>query len=55
VVFTIYLFSYRQHGKINGGIQSYWVVSFVELNRLVLHRLPLNILFLKLDPFILWL
>ena len=29
------------------------VVSFVELNRLVLHSLPLNILFLKLDPFML--
>lgn len=55
VVFTIYLFRYRQHGRINGGIQSYWVVSFVELNRLVLHGLPLNILFLKLDPFMLWL
>nr|QIT06465.1 NADH dehydrogenase subunit 4 [Mesaphorura yosii] len=55
VVFTIYLFSYSQHGKMNGGVQSYWVVSFVELNSLVLHSLPLNVLFLKLDPFMLWL
>jgi len=54
-VFRIFLFSYSQHGKIGRGVRSYYGPKLVELSRLVCHVVPLNLIFLKFELFILWL
>jgi len=55
VVFTIFLFRYSQHGKLGGFSVGSWGVYLVELNRLVMHVIPLNFLFVKFDIFFMWL
>nr|YP_009328103.1 NADH dehydrogenase subunit 4 [Trigonidium sjostedti]APD14950.1 NADH dehydrogenase subunit 4 [Trigonidium sjostedti] len=52
--YTIYLFSYTQHGKFYSGL--YNMVSGVnrEYLLLFLHWVPLNILVLKMDYLIIW-
>nr|YP_009330288.1 NADH dehydrogenase subunit 4 [Orchesella cincta]ANJ04205.1 NADH dehydrogenase subunit 4 [Orchesella cincta] len=51
-VFTLFLFSYSQHGKINFGGYSYYNVNSREYMLLVLHLIPVNFLVLKSDYFL---
>jgi NADH-ubiquinone oxidoreductase chain 4 len=54
VVFTIFLFSYSQHGKILFYSKTYWNLYLVELQCLVLHVGPLNFLVGKYEVFRAW-
>lgn len=51
-VFTLFLFSYSQHGKIYYGGFSIIKVNFREYHLLLLHIIPVNFLILKIDYFI---
>lgn len=51
-VFTLFLFSYSQHGKFYGGIFSFSFSSFLENHLIVIHLLPLNLAFLKFEFFL---
>nr|UZH35969.1 NADH dehydrogenase subunit 4 [Xizicus fascipes] len=53
--YTLYLYSYSQHGMIYSGIYSCSTGYLREYLLLMLHWLPLNILVLKGDLCILWL
>ena len=53
VVFTIFLFMYRQHGRVNHSLRGYWGIYLVELNGLIIHLFPLNVIVLKFDIFLL--
>lgn len=53
--YTLYLFAYRQHGKIFSGAYSFRGGSVREFLLLFLHWFPLNLLILKGDMCILWL
>nr|YP_009024075.1 NADH dehydrogenase subunit 4 [Mekongiella kingdoni]ADZ56308.1 NADH dehydrogenase subunit 4 [Mekongiella kingdoni] len=46
-VYTLYMYSYSQHGKNYSGFYSYSLGYFREYHLLVLHWLPLNLLFLS--------
>nr|ALO77182.1 NADH deshydrogenase subunit 4 [Carpelimus sp. CAR01] len=52
--YSLYLYSYSQHGKYYSGIYSFTAGSIREYLLLLLHWLPLNLLFLKGDLFV-WL
>lgn len=53
--YTLYLYSYSQHGKIYSGVYA-CVRGYVrEYLLLFLHWVPLNLLILKSEPFLLWL
>jgi NADH-ubiquinone oxidoreductase chain 4 len=54
VVFTIFLFSYRQHGKLGSFYVGSWGTNLVEFNTISLHVIPLNFLVIKFDIFLLW-
>nr|AND96559.1 NADH deshydrogenase subunit 4 [Tiniocellus spinipes] len=54
-VYSLYLYSYTQHGKLNSGYYSFYMISIREYLLLMLHWLPLNILILKSEYFCLWL
>nr|YP_009754269.1 NADH dehydrogenase subunit 4 [Anterastes babadaghi]QGL09064.1 NADH dehydrogenase subunit 4 [Anterastes babadaghi] len=54
-VYTLYLYSYSQHGMLYSGIYSCSSGYSREFILLLLHWLPLNILVLKGDMCILWL
>jgi len=54
-VFTIFLFSFSQHGKINYSKKGFWGVVPIEYHRLIMHVLPLNFLIFKFDVFFIWL
>nr|ALO71106.1 NADH deshydrogenase subunit 4 [Pselaphinae sp. 10 EF-2015] len=47
--YSLYLFSYSQHGKINFSIYSFKMIEIREFLLLLLHWLPLNMLILKSD------
>nr|YP_006575960.1 NADH dehydrogenase subunit 4 [Aporia crataegi]AER26672.1 NADH dehydrogenase subunit 4 [Aporia crataegi]QWT29603.1 NADH dehydrogenase subunit 4 [Aporia crataegi] len=47
--YSLYLFSYSQHGVYNMGLYSFYVGVSREYLLLFLHWLPLNIIFLKFD------
>nr|YP_009347409.1 NADH dehydrogenase subunit 4 [Aporia martineti]APU93517.1 NADH dehydrogenase subunit 4 [Aporia martineti] len=47
--YSLYLFSYSQHGKYNMGLYSFYTGVSREYLLLFLHWLPLNIIFLKFD------
>nr|YP_009347396.1 NADH dehydrogenase subunit 4 [Aporia hippia]APU93504.1 NADH dehydrogenase subunit 4 [Aporia hippia] len=47
--YSLYLFSYSQHGEYNMGLYSFYVGVSREYLLLFLHWLPLNIIFLKFD------
>nr|YP_010557160.1 NADH dehydrogenase subunit 4 [Aporia hastata]UYX58343.1 NADH dehydrogenase subunit 4 [Aporia hastata] len=49
VGYSLYLFSYSQHGDYNMGLYSFYVGVSREYLLLFLHWLPLNIIFLKFD------
>nr|WGL40287.1 NADH dehydrogenase subunit 4 [Parasarpa zayla] len=52
--YSLYLYSYTQHGKYNLGIYSFFVGTSREYLVLVLHWLPLNILIMKIDYSMIW-
>nr|QTZ19002.1 NADH dehydrogenase subunit 4 [Manota sp. WQY001] len=52
--YTLYLYSYSQHGKLSLILYSYYSGSEREFLILFLHWLPLNLLILKSDYFLLW-
>nr|WNH42435.1 NADH dehydrogenase subunit 4 [Neoperla socia] len=53
--YTLYLYSYSQHGKVYSGIYSCSVGYSREYMVLFLHWVPLNLLILKSEPCVLWL
>lgn len=53
--YTLYLYAYRQHGKIFSGAYSFSGGSVREFLLLFLHWFPLNLLILRGDICILWL
>nr|UFR82885.1 NADH dehydrogenase subunit 4 [Mecynorhina polyphemus] len=52
--FSLYLYSYSQHGMFYSGSYAYWNGSIREYLLLFLHWLPLNILILKSEYLIMW-
>ncbi|YP_011102173.1 NADH dehydrogenase subunit 4 (mitochondrion) [Maniola hyperantus] len=52
--YSLYLYSYTQHGKYNIGIYSFYTGVSREYLMLMLHWLPLNILVMKIDYSMLW-
>nr|YP_009352145.1 NADH dehydrogenase subunit 4 [Limenitis sydyi]AQX44307.1 NADH dehydrogenase subunit 4 [Limenitis sydyi] len=52
--YSLYLYSYTQHGKYNMGIYSFYTGTSREYLLLLLHWLPLNILILKIDYTMIW-
>nr|AND96689.1 NADH deshydrogenase subunit 4 [Phalops smaragdinus] len=53
-VYSLYLYSYTQHGKLFSGLYSFSNGYVREYLLLMLHWLPLNILILKSEYFCLW-
>nr|YP_010400381.1 NADH dehydrogenase subunit 4 [Protomiltogramma cincta]UQS76080.1 NADH dehydrogenase subunit 4 [Protomiltogramma cincta] len=53
--YTLYLYSYSQHGKIFSGIYSFSGGNIREFLLLFLHWFPLNLLILNSDMCMLWL
>nr|ALO70753.1 NADH deshydrogenase subunit 4 [Neophonus bruchi] len=53
-VYSLYLFSYTQHGKMYLGVYSFCNGYIREFLLLLLHWLPLNLLILKGEYFMLW-
>nr|YP_007026350.1 NADH dehydrogenase subunit 4 [Rutilia goerlingiana]AFV08631.1 NADH dehydrogenase subunit 4 [Rutilia goerlingiana] len=53
--YTLYLYSYSQHGKISSMIYAFSGGSIREFLLLFLHWFPLNLLILKSDSCFLWL
>nr|WIL10258.1 NADH dehydrogenase subunit 4 [Papilio paris] len=52
--YSLYLYSYVQHGKYNMSIYSFYTGVSREYLMLMLHWLPLNLLILKIDFFMIW-
>nr|YP_004935392.1 NADH dehydrogenase subunit 4 [Fabriciana nerippe]AEB33704.1 NADH dehydrogenase subunit 4 [Fabriciana nerippe] len=52
--YSLYLYSYTQHGKYNMGIYSFYSGTSREYLMLMLHWMPLNILILKIDYSMIW-
>nr|UXG57163.1 NADH dehydrogenase subunit 4 [Procecidochares utilis] len=52
--YSLYLYSYTQHGKIYSGIYSFSVGKIREFFLLFFHWFPLNLLILKSDVFMIW-
>nr|YP_010585869.1 NADH dehydrogenase subunit 4 [Choristoneura metasequoiacola]UZY20652.1 NADH dehydrogenase subunit 4 [Choristoneura metasequoiacola] len=52
--YSLYLYSYSQHGKFYCGIYSFYTGVSREYLMLLLHWLPLNILVLKIDYSMIW-
>ena len=53
--YTLYLYSYSQHGKLFSGVYSFSMGFNREYLLLFLHWFPLNLLILKSDACLLWL
>lgn len=53
--YSLYLYSYIQHGKYYTGIYRFYMGVSREYLLLLLHWLPLNIMILKVDYIIIWL
>nr|ALO70629.1 NADH deshydrogenase subunit 4 [Ischnosoma splendidum] len=53
-IYSLYLYSYTQHGKTGLGTYSFSVNSIREFLLLFLHWVPLNLLILKSDLLTLW-
>nr|ALO76168.1 NADH deshydrogenase subunit 4 [Cyphonistes vallatus] len=53
--YTLYLYSYVQHGKLFSGLYSFSNGSIREYLLLLLHWLPLNFLILKSEYVVMWL
>nr|ALO70959.1 NADH deshydrogenase subunit 4 [Aleocharinae sp. 4 EF-2015] len=54
-VYSLYLYSYSQHGMIYSGLYSFFNGNLREFLLLILHWLPLNLLILKSESFFMWL
>jgi len=54
-VFTLYLYSISQHGKLYKTYSRFLMIYYIEFHVLVLHLLPLNIIFLNSFLFVWWL
>nr|YP_010716194.1 NADH dehydrogenase subunit 4 [Parnassius honrathi]WDE75943.1 NADH dehydrogenase subunit 4 [Parnassius honrathi] len=52
--YSLYLYSYTQHGKYNLSIYSFYTGVSREYLMLILHWLPLNMLILKIEYFMIW-
>lgn len=52
-VFTLFMFSFSQHGKIYAGKNSFFRSRVRELHVLILHIIPVNVLILKPEYFLL--
>nr|YP_009183760.1 NADH dehydrogenase subunit 4 [Heliothis subflexa]ALN38370.1 NADH dehydrogenase subunit 4 [Heliothis subflexa] len=52
--YSLYLYSFIQHGKYYSGIYSYYTGVSREYLMLMLHWLPLNILIMKIDYSMIW-
>nr|YP_009110193.1 NADH dehydrogenase subunit 4 [Mycalesis mineus]AIW64913.1 NADH dehydrogenase subunit 4 [Mycalesis mineus] len=52
--YSLYLYSYTQHGKYNIGIYSFYTGVSREYIMLMLHWLPLNMLVMKIDYSMIW-
>nr|YP_009538008.1 NADH dehydrogenase subunit 4 [Limenitis albomaculata]AYN60751.1 NADH dehydrogenase subunit 4 [Limenitis albomaculata] len=52
--YSLYLYSYTQHGMYNMGVYSFYVGTSREYLVLLLHWLPLNILIMKIDYSMIW-
>nr|QLA74165.1 NADH dehydrogenase subunit 4 [Leptomias sp. DX-2020] len=53
-VYSLFLYSYTQHGKVNSGLFSSYQVSYREYLLLFLHWFPLNLLVLKSEFLTSW-
>nr|QNP10040.1 NADH dehydrogenase subunit 4 [Ochthebius delgadoi] len=53
-VYSLYLYSYTQHGKLYSGLFSFSMGYTREYLLLFLHWFPLNLLILKSEYFVLW-
>nr|QKY63771.1 NADH dehydrogenase subunit 4 [Dipetalogaster maximus] len=53
--YSIYLYSYVQHGMVYGGLTKFSFNSFREYLLILFHLLPLNLIILSSDIFVLWL
>uniref|UniRef100_UPI0030DF47B5 NADH dehydrogenase subunit 4 n=1 Tax=Pyrausta phoenicealis TaxID=2927193 RepID=UPI0030DF47B5 len=52
--YSLYLYSYSQHGKYYSGMYSFYMGLSREYLLLMLHWFPLNILILKIDYVMIW-
>nr|WGO62305.1 NADH dehydrogenase subunit 4 [Pseudandraca sp. 1 MD-2023a] len=52
--YSLYLYSYSQHGKFYIGLYSFYSGVSREYLLLLLHWLPLNFMILKVDYFMIW-
>nr|WEY05499.1 NADH dehydrogenase subunit 4 [Ornithoptera alexandrae] len=52
--YSLYLYSYTQHGKYNMSIYSFYTGVSREYLMLMLHWIPLNMLVLKIEYFFIW-
>nr|YP_009935691.1 NADH dehydrogenase subunit 4 [Macrosoma conifera]QNS38634.1 NADH dehydrogenase subunit 4 [Macrosoma conifera] len=52
--YSLYLFSYVQHGKFNKSIYSFYMGLSREYLLLMLHWFPLNIMIMKIDYVMIW-
>nr|YP_009058599.1 NADH dehydrogenase subunit 4 [Euploea midamus]AIM46767.1 NADH dehydrogenase subunit 4 [Euploea midamus] len=52
--YSLYLYSYVQHGKYSLGLYSFYSGVSREYLMLILHWLPLNMLVLKIDYIMIW-
>nr|QXG19202.1 NADH dehydrogenase subunit 4 [Drosophila eugracilis] len=53
--YTLYLYSFSQHGKLFSGVYSFSTGKIREYLLMLLHWLPLNLLILKSESCMLWL
>nr|YP_010267102.1 NADH dehydrogenase subunit 4 [Arcte coerula]UIF93628.1 NADH dehydrogenase subunit 4 [Arcte coerula]UNP54907.1 NADH dehydrogenase subunit 4 [Arcte coerula] len=52
--YSLYLYSFIQHGKYYSGVYSYYTGVSREYLMLMLHWLPLNIMIMKIDYSMIW-
>nr|YP_010155765.1 NADH dehydrogenase subunit 4 [Conwentzia sinica]QQY84956.1 NADH dehydrogenase subunit 4 [Conwentzia sinica] len=55
VCYSLYLYTYSQHGKLFSGIYSFFNIQVREYLLLLLHWLPLNFIILKSEMVLFWL
>nr|ATL23293.1 NADH dehydrogenase subunit 4 [Sympiezomias velatus] len=53
-VYSLFLYSYTQHGTFYSGIYSFYQISYREYLLLFLHWFPLNLIILKPEFFSMW-
>nr|YP_009441976.1 NADH dehydrogenase subunit 4 [Orthotomicus laricis]AOY40197.1 NADH dehydrogenase subunit 4 [Orthotomicus laricis] len=53
-VYSLFLFSFTQHGSVSSGVFNLYQISIREFLLLFFHWVPLNLMFLKSDLFLVW-